>query len=271
MIPKVIHWCWLSNDPIPPFITACMDTWKKHLPDYQIKLWDKQSFDYSSVPYVAEAIKLKRWAFACDYIRAYALYTEGGIYLDSDVFVRKNFDFALENRAFSAMEVFSDLKKSYKKGLVDKDGNKKPGVRYIRGSQIQAAILGSEKGHPFFRDILEYYQHTHFLKKDGSPDVEMIAPYIYANVAVKYGFKFIEGGQDLDEGLKLYDSNLFAPWTWLASNQSYAVHCCAHSWYVPTLKVRLYYSIRKRILKILNIKSESGANATLQDTFIFFK
>lgn len=29
MIPKIIHFCWLSNDPYPKEIRQCMDSWKK--------------------------------------------------------------------------------------------------------------------------------------------------------------------------------------------------------------------------------------------------
>ena len=85
MIPKIIHFCWLSGDPYPEKIRKCMKTWKKVMPDYEIKLWSMETFDVSSAPvYVQEAVKARKWAFAADYIRMYALYTEGGIYLDSD-------------------------------------------------------------------------------------------------------------------------------------------------------------------------------------------
>lgn len=231
MIPKVIHWCWLSNDPLPKLLEACIQSWKIHLPDYRIKLWNMQNFDINSVPYVSEAVKAKKWAFACDYIRAYALYTEGGIYMDSDIFVCKNFDFVLKNRAFSAMEIHPDEYKSAKSlGLIDESGNKREGVRYIHGSQIQAAILGSEKGHPFFKDILDYYKTNSFIKDDGSVDIEMISPFIYANIAVKYGFKFTDTAQALSEGLMIYSSELCAPVISEANTNSYTVHCCKHSW-----------------------------------------
>ena len=45
MIPKVIHYCWLSGDPIPEKLQRCMDSWKKFLPDYEFVLWDLERFD----------------------------------------------------------------------------------------------------------------------------------------------------------------------------------------------------------------------------------
>ncbi len=81
-----------------------MASWKRHLVDYEIAIWDRESFDVESVPYVREACAARRWAFAADYIRLWALYHYGGIYLDSDVFVHRSLDPFLEHRCFSSKE-----------------------------------------------------------------------------------------------------------------------------------------------------------------------
>lgn len=91
-IPKIIHYCWFSGEEMSPFIKKCMKTWEEKLPDYKLRLWDANSFDFDSVPFVRDAYKAKKWAFVTDYIRFYALYTEGGIYMDTDVKVMRNFD-----------------------------------------------------------------------------------------------------------------------------------------------------------------------------------
>ena len=92
MIPKTIHYCWLSDEPIPANIQKYIDGWRKVMPEYRIKKWDKKAFDIHSVKWVEDAYAQKKWAFCADYIRAYALFTEGGFYLDSDVIVNKKFD-----------------------------------------------------------------------------------------------------------------------------------------------------------------------------------
>lgn len=81
MIPRIIHYCWLSNEPYPEKIQQCIDSWKLHLPDYEFRLWNSASFELSSVPYVWAAYNAKKWAFCADYIRFYAIYHYGGIYL----------------------------------------------------------------------------------------------------------------------------------------------------------------------------------------------
>lgn len=62
MIPKVIHFCWLSNDPFPLSIQKCIDSWKKNMPDYEIKRWSTENFDINSVPLVKEAFETKKYA-----------------------------------------------------------------------------------------------------------------------------------------------------------------------------------------------------------------
>lgn len=251
MIPKIIHYCWLSNDPMPAELKRCIKSWKRKLPDYKIKKWDTHNFDIYSIPFVAEACKMRKWAFACDYIRVYALYTEGGIYLDSDVFVRNSLDFCLANRAFSAVECYPDLvEKIYAEGQVDAEGNKRKDIQYIDGIQIQAAILGAEKGHPFMRDCMNYYHDKHFILQDGSLNNKIISPFIFANIAIDYGFKFKDEEQDLKSGLKIYSSSLFASNMELITEKAVAIHCCAGSWrWMPSSSMAYAVQYMKEIIK----------------------
>ena len=91
-IPKKIHYVWVGGQPKSKDIQTCMKTWRKHLGDYEIIEWNEKNFDIDSSLFVRQAYEQKRWAYVSDYIRAYALFTEGGFYLDSDVIVNKKFD-----------------------------------------------------------------------------------------------------------------------------------------------------------------------------------
>ena len=104
MIPKIIHLCWLSGDPYPEKIQKCLASWKKHLPDYEIMLWDTNRFDVNSTAWTKEAFEAHKYAFVADYIRFYAVYHYGGIYLDSDVEVLKSFDDLLDKPYFVGEE-----------------------------------------------------------------------------------------------------------------------------------------------------------------------
>lgn len=226
------------------------------MPDWTIKHWGMGEFDVKSVAFVAEAVAAKKWAFASDYIRVYSLYNEGGIYLDSDVLVRKKMDFVLENRAFSAVEFFPHLaEKAWEDGLVSKEGEKLVADAKVHGIQIQAAILGAEKGHPFFKDCLNYYNSIHFnVEESGIPREDQISPIVMASIAEKYGFKYVDEEQDLAEGFKLYPSSVFCSQPYLMKPQAVAVHCCNASWRVVQSPLKKSINNCKILIKRLLIK-----------------
>ena len=196
--------------------------------------------------------------------RFYALYHEGGVYLDSDVLVRKSMDFVLENRAFSAVEYFPQhAEEALAAGLVDAEGNKLVADAKVHGLQVQAAIIGAEKGHPFFKECLDYYNSRHFSTgNDGIPAEDQISPIVFAGIAEKYGFKYKDQEQDLAEGFKLYPSRLFTPQPWMMKPEAVAVHCCNASWrttltplgrFVTNLKTRI-----KSLLTQLGLRREKA-------------
>lgn len=228
MIPKIIHFCWLSNDPYPANIKACMKTWKKVMPDYEIKHWNMQNFDVASAPaYVQEAIKARKWAFAADYIRIYALYKEGGFYLDSDVRILKRFDDFRTYDFISSLEHHpSQLEKTGSIHDIAPDGTRMC-EGYISGMQIQAAVMGAQAGCPFLKDILKWYNTKNFSKE---MPADMFAPLIYARIAEKYGFRYIDTDQELEGNMKIFRSEIFAGNKHEATPASYAIHYCAHSW-----------------------------------------
>lgn len=162
MIPKIIHLCWLSGDPYPEDIQKCLDTWKEHLDGYEIMLWDKNRFDVNSTKWTREAFEAKKYAFAADYIRLYALYNYGGIYLDSDVMMYKSFDELLHLPYFIGQDYTG---------------------------HFEAAVIGAEKGSKWIGEILDYYTDRSFVKEDGSLDT-LPLPKIFAKIlGEKYQFK----------------------------------------------------------------------------------
>jgi hypothetical protein len=241
MIPKIIHYCWLSNDPFPELVATCIESWKKVLPGYEIKKWDMNAFDVTSVPFVAEACKEQKWAFAADYIRLYALYHHGGIYLDSDVLVKKSFDSLLYNECFSSIECTEHLyKESLAKNLIDTEGNTTDeNLILIPGIAIQAAVIGSVKGNSYIYDCLSYYKDRPFILENGELNNKEILPNIMAYIAKKYGYKYINKEQLLRDGIRLYPAYYFAGYPDLETKYSYAIHCCCGSWRKKTLLRKL--------------------------------
>lgn len=147
MIPKIIHYCWLSGEPYPELITRCINSWKKVMPDYEIILWDTNRIDINSNRWLKQAFENKKYAFAADYIRFYALYNYGGIYLDADVEVLKSFDNLLNQKQFIGEEA---------------------------GGDIEAAVIGAERGLPWIKKCLDYYLERSFIKSDGTFDMRPV-------------------------------------------------------------------------------------------------
>ncbi len=143
MIPKIIHYCWLSNDPIPADLQKYMASWKEKLPDYAFMLWNFDRFDINQSDWVREAFSVRKYAFAADYIRLYALYNNGGIYMDMDVEVLKSFNHMLDREYLLAYET---------------------------PKSIEAGIMGATPKHPMFLKALDYYTNRHFIRQDGSYD-----------------------------------------------------------------------------------------------------
>lgn len=210
MIPKIIHFCWLSGNPYPALISKCIISWKKYLPDYEIILWDKKRFDINSVTWVKEACDNKKYAFAADYIRFYALYNFGGIYLDSDVEVLKSFNDLLEQNYFIGEDALGS---------------------------IEAAVIGAEKGLPWIKECLDYYKERCFIKNDGTLDMKPV-PILVTNVMKKYC------------NIKLYQFDFFSPKDYyigeiLISKNTYTIHHFDGKWEVVNLSYRLKKAIHK--------------------------
>ncbi len=144
MIPKIIHYCWLSGDPFPEEIAGWIDTWRRTLPDYELMLWDLERFPLEKSVWVKEAFGARKYAFAADYIRLHALYEYGGIYLDSDVEVRRPFGELLD-RPFL--------------------------LGYERNGSIEGGVMGAEPHAPWVKACLDHYLGRHFLREDGSMDM----------------------------------------------------------------------------------------------------
>ena len=104
MIPKIIHYCWFGGAPLPESAKKCIESWEKCCPDYEIKQWSEENYDVNKYQYTKEAYEKKRYAFVTDVARLDIIYSEGGIYLDTDVELIKPLDDLLVNQAYMGME-----------------------------------------------------------------------------------------------------------------------------------------------------------------------
>lgn len=158
MIPKIIHYCWFGGNSLPEDARMCISSWKKYLPDYEIKEWNEGNFDVNCCPYVKEAYEAKKYAFVSDYARFYVLYYVGGLYFDTDVEVIKNMDHIVACGNFMGFE----------KSLATQKQAKVTSSANVLGV-APGLGLGVKSGLGLLRELLDFYElKEHFAIQDGT-------------------------------------------------------------------------------------------------------
>ena len=207
MIPKTIHYCWLSDDPIPEKFKEYMNGWHEKLIDYEFVKWDFTKFDINQSEWVKQAFECRKYAFACDFIRLYAVYNYGGIYMDMDIEVIKSFNPVIDKPYVFAYE-----------------GKKNHG--------IEAGCFGAEKNNEFLGRCLEYYNDRMFVKTDGSFDTRPLP-------------QIMQGIYDENEyDYQIYNHEYFTAKSFNSgivniTPNTYAVHHFAGSWKSDAEKERI--------------------------------
>ena len=243
MIPKTIHYTWFSGEAFPHKIQSCIDSWRTHLSDYHYKLWDYEAIKNIDSIYLKEALAEKKWAYAADFVRFYAIYHEGGIYLDTDVFVYKSFDSLLNCKAFIGKE-----------NSIHFEGG-------ISSQYLGSHCFGAEKGHPFIKACLDYYDQRHFITSYHTYLPQplkfnyVLLPYIQAEIARQLGYEWNPSNQTKQKcknGLDIFPSISFDPVQ--KNDSSFCRHLALGGWRIdkpvePNYNLR--YKIEWRLMTIV--------------------
>ena len=205
MIPKIIHYCWFGGAPLPDDVKAYMATWREHFPDFEIKQWDESNFDVNALTYTRQAYFAKKFAFVSDVARLHALVTEGGLYFDTDILVKKPFP----------EEWFS----------LDGVGS------FEHDSYVETGLLASKAGQKFMTEFLNVYKAIPFfngLSYDMTTNVIRLTQFMQSN-----GFVMNNVEQTID-GFTLFPQQLLCGKDWVRGRyddeNTYAVHDYAGTW-----------------------------------------
>lgn len=195
-IPKIIHLCWFGRGDYPPLAEMCIKSWGQFLSDYQIMIWNEDSFDINECSYTKKAYDERRWAFVSDYVRLKALYQYGGVYMDTDLEVIKDFSPLLEQKQFVSS--------------------------YIEGGLITAGFIACEAYHPFIKKILDYYDEES-LELENEQKINFIMnPLIFTKIAIEnYDFKLTDNCLLKDE-ITIYPLDFFMPYKKIGFGKSFA-------------------------------------------------
>ncbi len=238
MIPKVIHYCWFGNNPLPFEVKKCINSWKKICPDYEIRRWDETNFDVYQNDFIKSAYGSKAWAFVSDYARLKIVYDEGGIYLDTDVELKKSLDELRKNEGFFAIQQ--------------------------EGHYCNTGLgFGAKKENEIVKTMLDLYDDLIYSEEN---KFSIACPYLNTKALEKYGYSY-------SDDVIVIHNNLVLPPRFMDSiapgknkenllcNDTVSIHHYSASW-MDDKTVRRRKIIRiigeKRIYKIKKILE--GAN-----------
>jgi Mannosyltransferase OCH1 and related enzymes len=186
MIPKIIHYCWFGTSPLPSLAVKCIESWKKHCPNYEIKEWNESNFDFNITRYSAEANETKNWAFVSDVARLYAVYNYGGIYFDVDVEVLKPIDIFLDKDMFIGFQ--SDYKINTGLGF------------------------GAIKNFYLIKEMLDFYTDMPFINADNTFNTTPCPVYV-SNIMQSEGF-ILNNTIQMINNIAVLPTEYFCPECW---------------------------------------------------------
>lgn len=254
MIPRIIHYCWLSGDPFPIEVQQCIDSWHNHMPDWDFVLWDAARIQSIDSPWLSDCLSARKWAFAADFIRLYAVSKYGGIYLDCDCYVFKSLEPLLLHQAFIGREwyVHIDCFTTY--------------------HFLTAHCFGAQPDHPFINRCLSYYADRRFILSSQSdlPDFlrydQRLLPEVQSTIASVFwgynprpsqqGIQHLISSETLSE-IWVYPYNYFDAYDSLSIN--YIKHLALGGWNDmhslqvnnKTLSYRIRYHFHKWLSRFL--------------------
>jgi mannosyltransferase OCH1-like enzyme len=218
MTNKIIHYCWFGPKPLPKLAKKCIASWKKHLPDYEIKLWSEKNVDLNECDFIKEAYEQKKWAFVADYVRTKVLYEYGGIYMDTDMELTKPVD--------------DLLTEDFVIGVEDS------------GFIAAGLIIVKNKHNKYIKKMLNFYKKQKFKEIDDLFEISI--PKVLTNifkdeVDLSDTTKIIKKEKEL----AIYPRDYFYPLSYDRKNNvftenTYGIHYYDASWISPTSKVALW-------------------------------
>ena len=231
-IPKSIHYCWFSGNPIPDYLNKCIESWYEQCPDYEIIRWDENNYDINGNMYVKQAYEAGKWAFVADYARLDILYNNGGFYIDTDVQLLKSLNALRKQGAFCGVE---------KWGNVNTGG-----------------CCGSVKHHNMVKKMLEYRENIPFKYDDGTMNLETNGVY-ETMPFMQLGMRVDNSVQRIN-GMTVFSSDFFSPYDYMSgqtviTENTFSIHHFNGGWLdeksrdVRKKTVRNYDEVVRRMVR----------------------
>jgi len=197
MIPKTFHHIWIGPDPLPDEHGPWIDSWKRHHPDWEFKLWTEDNLPEDPIrPEIAE--RLRAPVERADILRLEILYRDGGVYLDTDLECLRPLDPELDGHDFV--------------GVCHKPG------------RITNTAIAATKEHPMLREALDQVNPMDMYWTNSSERLKEVAGPLLLDRLVKESYPDV----------KLLDPPVFFPSTEEEREHAIAVHHMARVWHNTT-------------------------------------
>ena len=185
-IPHTIHYCWFGGKPLPPSALRCIDSWRRHLPGFEIREWNENNYPVGAVRYTAQAAERGKWAFVSDYARFDIIHRHGGVYFDTDVELIASPEAIIEAGAFMGWE----------------KSHTSIGINCGLG-------MGAPVGMSVYDEILDYYRRSDFVDAMGRQLPGTVVAYV-TGIMLSHGLR-LENTRQHVAGVEIYPSEYFCP------------------------------------------------------------
>jgi hypothetical protein len=202
MIPKVIHYVWLGGAK-PNTVVENIDSWHKKLPNYKFIEWNEKNWPIDELEFTKESYNNGKFAYVSDVIRLDVLNKVGGIYLDTDIQVHKDFAPLLKNNCFWGM---------------------------MYNNALGTSVIGSTSNNNLIQNMLSMYKglsfnevnNSHYYNNNNAILTKFILKY-------NIGFKLENKIQVLDDNVIILPKEYF---TFPTNNKKidYSDHLFMNSW-----------------------------------------
>lgn len=218
MIPKIIHYCWFGCAEKPEKIKRYIEGFHKlESVGFKIIEWNEENYNIRGNNYLIKAYDKKKWAHVSDFVRLDVLYKYGGIYLDTDVEIISDFESLLSLNLF---------------------------MGFMWDCNLGTAVIGASKENDLIYGLKNKYNISDISLT--SPNNDLFTNYFMLNAP---GFKLNGKEQMLDNGIKIFEKNVFEHPS-LFKRKNITIHHFSQSWKNGS-KVKM--SIKKVLISLIGL------------------
>ena len=219
---NIVHYCWFGKNKLPEHASRVIESWRRYAPDYEIRCWNENNFDVNGHPFTKAAYESGKMAFVSDYVRFWAVYNYGGIYMDLGSELIRNID-----ELVSSHEGISAIERST--------------------CTVNAGLFLTCKSHDsLVKEMLSRYDDLGYVNSD-SFRLSHTVNEMFTGLLSEKGFQRKDDTQYIDGWMILssvYFNPIYGVGGYHIKKNTYSIHKYTASWRDPKEKCKDYLTHR---------------------------